>query len=75
MFLSKGKFRKLLKEAHKEGLTLQRSYDGWLYLAGRHWEAMIEESCIPNQTKGDIVSLTGELPAKGERFTDINGEI
>lgn len=69
MFLNKKVFKRLMTQAYKEGLKVAMSFDGWLYLAGQYWEVSIKKDFIPKETLGDIITLIGELPAPGERFS------
>lgn len=68
MFLRPTILNRLMKKAYKgAGLAVAKK-DGWMYIAGRSWEVNIKEEFIPNQTKGDLLALTGEFPDEEERF-------
>lgn len=69
MFLRPSILNKLMKQAYKNGLTVARTEDDWLYIAGSYWAAGIEKEFIPKRTLGDIIALVGELPGPGERFS------
>lgn len=69
MFLRPSTLNGLMKKAYKSGLTVARTEDNWIYIAGSYWEASIRKEFIPKRTMGDIIALIGELPAQGERFT------
>lgn len=72
MFLSPSVLNGLMKKAYKEGLVVARTEDAkgndWLYLAGSYWEISVRKEFVPKKTMGDIISLVGELPEKGQRF-------
>ena len=72
MFLSPSVLNSLMKKAYKEGLVVARTEDAkgndWLYLAGSYWEISVRKEFVPKKTMGDIISLVGELPEKGQRF-------
>ena len=74
MFLNQKILNKLMKAACKGGLTVARKED-WIYLAGRGWKAKIKESYMPNKTKGDLITLIGELPKNGECYVAGTKEI
>lgn len=60
------------EKAYKTGLVVARTEDtqgnDWIYLAGQYWEVSINRDFIPKKTMGDLITLIGELPEKGERF-------
>lgn len=68
MFLRPSILNGLMKKAYKSGLTMARTEDDWLYIAGAHWEISVKKEFIPKRTLGDIIALIGELPSPGERF-------
>lgn len=72
MFLRTNVLNNLMKQAYKSGLIVARSEDAkgneWIYLAGRYWATSIMREFIPKKTMGDIITLIGEFPEKGERF-------
>ncbi len=68
MFLKPATLNALMKQAYRTGLTVARTEDDWLYIAGRYWEVSVKKEFVPRRTLGDIIALTGELPGPGERF-------
>lgn len=68
MFLKPSILNRLMKQAYKTGLTVARTKDDWLYIAGRYWEISVKRDFISKRTMGDLIALVGELPAPGERF-------
>lgn len=72
MFLAPNVLNNLMKKAYKTGLVVARTEDtqgnDWIYLAGQYWEVSINRDFIPKKTMGDLITLIGELPGKGERF-------
>lgn len=68
MFLRPSILNGLMKKAYKSGLTVARTADDWLYIAGAYWEISVKKEVIPKRTMGDIIALIGELPEPGERF-------
>lgn len=68
MFLRPSILNTLMKKAYKSGLTVGRTTDDWLYIAGSYWEISVKKEFIPKRTLGDIITLIGELPGPGERF-------
>lgn len=69
MFLKPSVLNRLMKQAYKRGLTVARTADDWLYIAGSYWEISVKKEFVPKRTMGDIITLVGELPGRGERFT------
>ena len=68
MFLSPSTLNRMMKQAYKSGLTVARTEEDWLHIAGNYWEADIKKEFIPKRTLGDLIALVGELPQPGERF-------
>lgn len=69
MFLNEKTLNALMKKAYKtDGLVVAQTEEGWVYLAGRYWQAEILREYIPKQTLANIIALAGELPEPGERF-------
>lgn len=68
MFLKPSVLNNLMKKAYKGGLRVGRTENDWIYLAGGYWETIIKREFIPKKTLGDIITLVGELPEKGECF-------
>lgn len=68
MFLKPATLNGLMKQAYKSGLTVARTADDWLYIAGNYWEVSVKREFVPKRTMGDIIALAGELPLPGERF-------
>ncbi len=69
MFLNEKVLNNLMKQAYKtDGLVVAQTEDGWVYLAGRCWQAEILREYIPKQTLANIIALAGELPEPGKRF-------
>lgn len=69
MFLRPTTLNALMRKAYKRGLAVGRTQDDWLYIAGGYWEISVKKEFVPKRTLGDIISLTGELPEPGSRFT------
>lgn len=68
MFLRPSILNGLMKKAYKIGLTVARTEDDWLYIAGAYWEISVKKEFIPKRTMGDIIAMIGELPEPGGRF-------
>ena len=68
MFLRISTLNSLMKQAYKTGLAVARTED-YLYLAGSYWEAEIKWGFIPKKTLGDLITLVGELPEVGQRYS------
>lgn len=62
MFLRPSTLNALMKKAYKSGLTVARTEDDWLYIAGSYWEISVKKEFVPKRTLGDIIALIGELP-------------
>lgn len=70
MIVKQPVLKKMMKAAWKSsfGLTVARVGE-WLWMEAEGWEIWMLFEMIPNQIKGDIVTLVGEFPAEGEGFT------
>lgn len=68
MFLKQSTLNGLMKQAYKSGLTVARTEEDWLYIAGSYWEVSVKKDFVPKKTMGDLIALIGELPLAGERF-------
>ena len=68
MFIKKADTKRLMKQAYK-GIGLRLANDGrGLIITGRNWYMQVLHEYLPKETKGDIIALTGELPANGEQW-------
>lgn len=68
MFLNETILNRLMKQAYKSGLAVARTEEDWIYISGNYWEVNIKKDFIPKKTMGNLISLIGELPGKGERI-------
>ena len=67
MFLNQTILNRLMKEAVKLGMRVWRS-DEEIYIGGLYWSAIINEKFMPKETKGNLISLVGELPESGHGY-------
>lgn len=68
MFLDKKILGRMMKQAYKTGISLAME-NGWLFIQGAYWKLNIRKDFIPKETLGLIISLVGDLPEEGQRFT------
>lgn len=68
MFLKGTAFKKLIKEAYKEGrLRLKNDGEG-ITISGGYWSIWIVRELIPKERLANIIELTGQIPEVGEKF-------
>ena len=74
MFLKRNALKALMTRAYKGGGLSVRNDGVGLSIGGAKWCVYFIHGDIPKETLGDLISLVGELPAKGESYVaDKNG--
>lgn len=68
MFISTPGFKRMVREAFKQGLLKIAREEGDLIIRGRHWHMIIDPGFLPNKGKAALIEIAGELPEEGEQF-------
>ena len=68
MFISAAGFKKLVKEAYRNG-SLRLGNNGYgILIAGSYWAMCVDEAELPKKAKAAIIELTGIIPEAGEMY-------
>lgn len=74
MFLARSGLRRLMRNAYKGGGLRIRNTGEGISITGSSWAVYFLAGEIPKETLGDLISMVGELPERGESYTaDKNG--
>ncbi len=68
MFISTSGFKRMVREAYKQGLLKIAREEGTLIIRGRHWNMLLDPKYLPNKEKAALIEIAGELPDEGEQF-------
>lgn len=68
MFLTRSGLRRLMRNAYKGGGLRVRRNNGGLSISGAYWTVYFLWGEWPKETMGDLISLVGVLPEKGEQY-------
>ena len=67
MFISKERFKKLVKDSYKHGgLVVGQTEKGILILGGHNWQLEIDSECMYKTHLAAIIECTGYIPKPGE---------
>lgn len=69
MFIKRNALRTLMKRAYKGGGLEVRNDGVGFSICGGKWCVYFIHGDMPKEVKGDLISLVGELPEKGEGYT------
>ena len=69
MFIKRNALKSLMKRAYKGGGLAVRNDGVGISICGAKWCVYFIHGDMPKEVKGDLISLVGELPEKGEGYT------
>ena len=74
MFLTRSGIKRLMQNAYKGGGLRIRNDGQGISISGSSWAVYFLAGEIPKESLGDLISMVGELPERGESYTaDKNG--
>lgn len=68
MFLRRNALKSLMKRAYKGGGLAVRNDGVGISICGAKWCVYFIHGDMPKEVKGDLISLVGELPERGEGY-------
>lgn len=74
MFIATAGFKRLIKEAYKNGRLVAAATAEEYSFEGSYWIIRVDRNRLPKKEKAAVVELTGELPSPGNAFRAKKGE-